>query len=323
MKRARTSRDERSEGTLWRAAFSLTVVPPFDLLDRLDDLCDAISIFEDAWNDDAEPARWRIEFMFKDRPNANELANELEEALAAHGIERPLLDIERIAHRDWLEHVRTSREPFAVGRFFVHGQDEDELIPAHKVGLLIEPGLAFGSGEHVTTRSCLEALDRLIHRRRFRRILDLGCGSGILAVAAARVLRCHVVAADNDPLAVRATIDNALRNGVARQVETIATEGYGHPLVRRRAPFDLIFANILADPLVELAPLLRRHLAPGGFAILAGLLTRQAPRVVAAHERNGMRLVRRIDEHPWTALVMTRSSGEASRRPFTRSRHRL
>ena len=139
-------------------------------------------------------------------------------------------------------------------------------VPWSRPGLCpieIDAGLAFGSGEHATTRSCLAAIDRLARQRRFVRVLDVGCGSGVLAIAAAKCWPAAVLAVDNDPIAVRVARDNAELNGVGERVRAELAEGYGHPFVRRRRPYDLILANILADPLIELAPALRRTSGAG------------------------------------------------------------
>jgi ribosomal protein L11 methyltransferase len=150
------------------------------------------------------------------------------------------------------------------------------------------------------------ALERLAGRRRFRRILDLGCGSGILAIAAARLWPARVIAADNDPVAVAVARANARTNGVGHRVRALASEGYRNPRLRAAAPFDLIVANILADPLCALARASARHLAPGGTLVLSGLLDRQALRVLDAHRRHQLALQARIDVTIWTTLVLRR-----------------
>ncbi|MGE3295638.1 MAG: 50S ribosomal protein L11 methyltransferase, partial [Geminicoccaceae bacterium] len=186
----------------------------------------------------------------------------------------------------------------------VHGSHARDAVPPGAVAIEIDAGLAFGSGEHATTQACLASLDRLARRRRFRRVLDVGCGSGVLAIAAAKCWPARVLAVDNDPIAVRVARENVALNGVAEHVRVELGEGYGHPFVRRLRPFDLVLANILADPLIELAPTLARHLAPAGHAVLSGLLDRQAEAVIAAHRREGLELVDRADQGPWAALVL-------------------
>jgi ribosomal protein L11 methyltransferase len=171
-----------------------------------------------------------------------------------------------------------------------------------RVVLRLDAGLAFGSGEHGSTRGCLLALEGVLHRRP-RRCLDLGTGSGVLAMAAAKLLRAPVLATDLEPWSVRVAAENARMNGLARRVRVRAADGWRHRILRGRH-FDLVFANILARPLCAMARALAAHLAPGGTAILAGLLDSQAPMVLAAHRRQGLKLVRRIAVGRWTTLVL-------------------
>jgi ribosomal protein L11 methyltransferase len=174
------------------------------------------------------------------------------------------------------------------------------------VPIELDAGLAFGSGEHATTQGCLLELDRLAGRRRFRRVLDLGCGSGILAIAAAKLGAARVIAADNDPLAVAVARENATRNRVGHRIRCLTSAGYRNPLLRTFGPYDLILANILADPLCALARECARHLAPGGIAVLSGLLDRQAARVIAPHRQARLRLRHEITIGIWTTLVMSK-----------------
>jgi ribosomal protein L11 methyltransferase len=169
-------------------------------------------------------------------------------------------------------------------------------LPIH-----LDAGQAFGSGEHDSTRGCLLAIDRLA--RRPMRVLDLGCGAGILAIAAAKRFHARVIAADNDPIAVAVTRENVVRNGVAARVRCRISDGYR--AVRRAGPFDLILANILADPLCAMARDTVRNLAPGGTVVLSGLLDRQADRVAAAHR--GLRLRQTIGEGLWVTLVLSQT----------------
>ncbi|MEZ5863946.1 MAG: 50S ribosomal protein L11 methyltransferase [Geminicoccaceae bacterium] len=294
---------------LWQASFELEREPPPLLLEALEEMALSASIFTAAVDDADEPTRWRVDLLFAEEPDAAALGAQIGALLRAHDLPAGVaVAIAWLAHQDWLAAVRMTRPPMTIGRFFVHGPDDPTPAGAHAVPLLIEAGLAFGSGEHATTSACLLAFDRELRRRRFARVLDMGCGSAILGIAAARADRhTRVLAVDNDPLAVAVARDNAGKNGVAGRVDCLASEGYGDARIRRSGPFDLIFANILADPLVAMAGDLRRHLAPGGVAILSGLLDRQAPAVLAAHRHLGMRCTGRVDRPPWAALVLRRS----------------
>ncbi len=194
-------------------------------------------------------------------------------------------------------------------RFVVRGTHLAHTDPGGRLVLTLDAGLAFGSGEHGSTRGCLLALESAA-RRRPRRILDLGTGSGILAIAAAGLLRRPILATDIEPWAVRVTRRNAELNRVAQLVHPILANGWQDKRVRLGGPYDLVFANILARPLCIMARGLAANLAPGGTAILSGLLGSQARGVLAAHRRQGLRLERRIEVRPWTTLVLRRNSVE-------------
>jgi ribosomal protein L11 methyltransferase len=293
---------------LWQAVFHLADDPPPALLEALEEMALSASIFGSEVDDQDDAVRWRVDLLFKQQPDDAALGDELSALLAAH--DRALdgaLEIHWLPHQDWLAAVRMARPPLQVGRFYVHGPDDPLPSRPRLVPLLIEAGLAFGSGEHQTTSACLEAFDQLLRRRPFRRVLDMGCGSAILAIAAVKAdHQCRALAVDNDPLAVAVARDNARRNHVATRIRCVVSEGYADPTVRRAGPYDLIFANILADPLISMAGDLRRHLAPGGVCVLSGLLDRQATAVLTAHRAQGLRDIARVERHPWVALVLRR-----------------
>ncbi len=270
---------------------------------------EAVAAFAEERDETDEPRSWRLDLYFRE-PATAETVREL---VAAAGIEEGRcgeLRLEEVPPEDWVAAASAQRGPIAVGRFFVHGAGD--RVPPGVLSIEIEAGLAFGSGEHESTRGCLEALDRLGRRRRPRSVLDLGTGSGILAIAAARLWPCRVVAVDNDPVAVVVARDNCRRNGVAERVAVHWGEGCRGILLDRRAPFDLILANILADPLVAMARDLRDRLAPGGVAVLSGLLDVQADRVERAYTLLGLRPVTRFRLDRWTTLLLRRPRGRRS-----------
>ncbi len=202
----------------------------------------------------------------------------------------------------WLAKVYSAFPEQHVGRrFAVRGTHVGEQRQAGRITLVIDAGLAFGSGEHGSTRGCLRALERVVHRRPAR-IIDMGCGSGILAMGAAALLKRPVVAVDNDPWSVRVTRQNAAMNGLRGMVRARLGNGWHGAGTGRR--YDLILANILARPLCLMARQLAAHLAPGGTVILAGLLVRQVPAVLAAHRRQGLRLERVLREGDWATMVL-------------------
>jgi ribosomal protein L11 methyltransferase len=285
--------------------------------------------------------RWRVILYFGDTVDAETVRD----VAVSVGIAAAELHLGNVAAADWIEKSLAGLKPVEAGRFVVHGAHDRARIAAHRIGIEIEAALAFGTGHHGTTRGCLLALDAIckassrasVHRHpevraksaprrmngpsvravalrgslrshlrvtaRRPRILDLGTGSGVLAIAAARALQRRVLATDVDPQAVRAARDNSRRNGVGPLVEVVRADGVG--ALRSRAPFDLVFANILLAPLQRFATALTQKLAPGGRMVLSGILPAQANAVVAAY--HALTLQRRIDLDGWTTLVFARA----------------
>lgn len=200
----------------------------------------------------------------------------------------------------------TDFPPLSLGRYFIHGSHFDGLAPAGSVALRLDAGPAFGSGEHPSTAGCLMALDRLARERRFRHLLDMGCGSGILTLAMAKTWHAPVVACDIDDEAVRVTAANAGLNNVGKLVRARCGPSYRTPAVAKGETYDLIVANILARPLKAMAGDLRAVLAPGGVAVLSGLLKRDGRLVIAAHRVRGLRLIRTVLINDWITIVMGR-----------------
>jgi ribosomal protein L11 methyltransferase len=215
--------------------------------------------------------------------------------------------VSEVPDQDWVAKVQRELPPVEAGRFFVYGSHDLEHLPAGRIGLLIEAAMAFGTGHHGTTLGCLRAFDRLLDQgRSFENVLDLGCGTAVLAMAAARMSLNSVIASDIDPVAVEVAVVNVLANDLEGRVNCVESIGFDAPALAQAAPFDLIFANILKGPLVDLAPDMAMHLAPGGIAILSGLLVEQADDIVAVYNAQGVDLVKREDLGEWTALTLTR-----------------
>ena len=225
-------------------------------------------------------------------------------AAAAGNAAAKALRFERVAATDWVRESLAGLAPVTAGRFVIHGAHDRARIPPNRIGIEIEAALAFGTGHHGTTRGCLLALDSLCKSHPRRRILDLGTGSAVLAIAAARALRQPVLATDNDGAAVRAARANAALNRAGSFVEVVKADGVTGPKLRERAPYDLILANILLRPLQRLAAPLMRLTAPGARVVLSGLLRSQANAAIAAYR--GLALERRIDLDGWTTLVLVR-----------------
>ena len=255
---------------------------------------------------DAGGGRWEVAIYFE---KATDLKALLAIVAAAAGAQAAAaLAVERIAGMDWVGASLAGLGPVTAGRFVVHGAHNRASVPPNRIGIEIEAALAFGTGHHGTTRGCLLALDRLCKARARAvsspRILDLGTGSGVLAIAAARALRQRVLATDVDATAVRITRANARKNRVDAMVEAVQADGVTGQRLRARAPFDLVFANVLLGPLQRFAAPLKRLMAPRGRIILSGILSSQANAALSAYRP--LALAWRIDIDGWTTLVMRR-----------------
>jgi ribosomal protein L11 methyltransferase len=260
---------------------------------------------------DAGAGRWGVAIHFRATPD--EYAVRALIAAAAGPAAAKALRFERVAAKDWVSESFAGLKPVAAGRFVIHGAHDRGRIPINRIGIEIEAALAFGTGHHGTTRGCLLALDRLCKARSRRRatanhrgprMLDLGTGSGVLAIAAARAFRRRVLASDIDASAVRVARANARLNRAGTFVEVVRADGVIGHRVRAYAPFDLIFANILLGPLQRFAASLTRLAAPGARVVLSGLLSAQANAAIGAYR--ALALERRIDLDGWTTLVFTR-----------------
>jgi ribosomal protein L11 methyltransferase len=294
------------QAPLWQSRFAIPAAAVDLFLDALETDAISVAAFEEPAADGADGALWRVELLHQAEPDREALAARIAPLAERSGLRQVDLTVAPVAATDWLARTAESFPAQPIGRFWVHGSHITAPPPAVAVPIELDAGLAFGSGEHATTQGCLLELDRLAGRRRFRRVLDLGCGSGILAIAAAKLGAARVIAADNDPLAVAVARENATRNRVGHRIRCLTSAGYRNPLLRTFGPYDLILANILADPLCALARECARHLAPGGIAVLSGLLDRQAARVIAPHRQARLRLRHEITIGIWTTLVMSK-----------------
>jgi ribosomal protein L11 methyltransferase len=256
----------------------------------------AVAAFE------APDGRWHISMHFADAPD-QALVRELVGNAAGTEAARAI-SFDAIQAKDWVKASLEDLVPVPAGRFVVHGQHDRARVTPNKIGIEIEAALAFGTGHHGTTRGCLLLLDHVLKAHRPRRVLDLGTGTGVLAIAAAKALRGPVLASDIDPLSVRVARENAQLNQTGHFVETIQATGFSAPQFAQRGPFDLILANILANPLRHLAGPMDRHLAPSASVILSGLLTHQASSVIAAYRARGLVPVRHLRIEGWSSLLL-------------------
>ena len=245
---------------------------------------------------------WEVGGYFTEAPDRAGLA--LLEAL--HGA-KPFT-VSELPETDWVAHVKRELAPVEAGRFFVYGSHDADRVPEGVEPLLIEAAMAFGTGHHGTTLGCLRALDRLAGEGfHGRNVADIGCGTAVLAMAAARIWPETVLASDIDQVAVEVAETNVKSNGLEGRVRCVEAAGFDHPELLATAPFDLIFANILKGPLVALAPEMAERLQPGGFAILSGILNEQADEVIGHYARFGINLVSRDEIGDWTTLLLCRN----------------
>ena len=246
--------------------------------------------------------RWDITLHFADAPDQESIRDLV--GLAAGDDAARNIAFDTIEAQDWVKASLKALAPVAAGRFMIHGAHDRQRVPPNVVGIEIEAAMAFGTGHHGTTRGCLLLLDQVLRARSPRRVLDLGSGTGVLAIAAAKALKRPVLASDIDPLAMRVARANVRLNGVGNWVETICATGFSAPQIAWRAPYDLVLANILANPLRQMATPMAAHLAPAAMVILSGLLPHQARGVIAAYRARGLVLRRRIEIEGWSSLLL-------------------
>ncbi|QQA41674.1 50S ribosomal protein L11 methyltransferase [Pelagovum pacificum] len=244
---------------------------------------------------------WEVGAYFTDKPDVIAL-----DLLAASQGAKPFL-VSELPETDWVAKVRRELAPVEAGRFFVYGSHDADRVPEGRIALLIEASMAFGTGHHGTTLGCLRVLDGLADEGVTKEsVIDVGCGTAVLAMAAARLWPGRVLASDIDEVAVDVAEANVAANDLVGRVRCLEATGVEGEEIAGAAPFDLIFANILKGPLVDLAPSLTGVLSPGGHVILSGLLNEQADDVIAAYSEQGLSLVRREPIGDWTTLLMQR-----------------
>ncbi len=276
----------------------------------------ALGVFEAALDDPAGPAAvsrirnegiggWTLRSVCTGPPDEAALRSRLAVAAAATGREASRFSVAPLPATDWVAEVNRRTPPVRAGKFFVRGSHVTEEEPPGCIEIVLDAGRAFGTGSHETTRGCLLAFQRMPAPGRDA-VLDLGTGSGILAIAAAKLWRRPVLAADSDAVSVETAKENASRNGVGAMIETHWSRGFSNARLRRGAPYSLIAANILADPLIRLAPRFAQYLGPAGRAILSGLLVEQEDAVAHVYASHGLAVRDRIEAGGWATLVVGR-----------------
>ncbi len=264
--------------------------------DLLEPQPDALTIFENG------PGAWRLEAYFSDGADDRDLRAEVSEVVAG---ELPEFRAEAVPDLNWVAMSQEALPPVEAGRFTVHGSHDLGRIPRGPNSILIDAGEAFGTAHHATTLGCLLAIDRLTRAEDFNSILDLGCGSGVLAIALAKALpAADIVATDMDAQSVKVAAANMAINGASSRIATAVATGVNHPWLRHAPPFDLVVANILAGPLIKLAPQLSRTVRRNGTLLLSGILIPQAPQVLAAYRVAGFHLVSHDRIAGWSTLTL-------------------
>ncbi len=284
----------------WQVEITVPAAAVAGLEAALEPVSEALLCFET----NEEKGLWTVQALCEERPAPSVLQPALALIAASLGIDEPEPVVIRLEGRDWLRENLVTFPPIRVGRFFIHGSHHTAPPPSGSFPLQVDAATAFGSGDHDSTRGCLMALDMLDRRGGASRVLDMGCGSGILSLAAARAWPCSVLAVDIDPESVRVAKANARLNGLAHRITAMPGNGPRGREVREDAPYDLICANILARPLAAMAKPLASLLAPGGTVVLAGLLERQERAVLSAYRTQGLTLLKRLRLNPWTTLVL-------------------
>jgi len=271
------------------------------LASALAEIFDGEDIVCAAFEDDS--GQWQVAIHFRDQPDESALRAQV--ALVAGDKAAAAVALEPVAAADWVAQSLSGLKPVQAGRFVVHGAHDRARVKPNDIGIEIEAALAFGTGHHGTTRGCLLALDALVKRRRSRRVLDLGTGSGVLAIAAAKILRTRVIASDIDRVAIEAARGNARLNR-AGTITFARAAGTKASAIASGAPYDLILANILLGPLMRLSGPLRRLAARHARVVLSGLLPGHANAAIAIYRAQGFALERRVPLDGWVTLILRR-----------------
>ena len=283
--------------------YRLHLVAPFQLTSKLADRLakmDEIDPPAISTHETADPLIWALDAYYQSNPDLGEIKNFLEPVASP----LPLMELEKLENKDWVALVQMGLSPICAGRYFIHGSHDRERAGQRSGDIEIDAGQAFGTAHHGTTKGCLLALDHLFKSQRYDNVLDLGTGTGLLAIAAAKISRRPVLASDIDPISVRIANENAALNKVGPLVRAIEADGLHHHALQTRGPYDLMIANILAPPLVQMAPDIKRAMARHGHLILSGLLRTQSRSIEARYRGQGFTLVKRLPLDEWMTLIL-------------------
>ena len=296
-----------SNPTLWQADVPLGHADSEYLCNILGDILEPVPVSVVAAEEDEQADVWILTAHFLEEPDRDALEETIVSLLSGPDAMKGKLVVSIVPEVDWVAESLKGLQPIEAGRFYVHGSHDPKPKKPNLIPLTIDAGQAFGTGHHGTTKSCLLMLDRLTRLIDPVHILDMGCGSGILALAAAAVWKTPVLATDIDPIATDVTSENARLNQLSPLIETKTGPGFRSPLIEERGPYDVIFANILANPLRRMAPELTHALAGNGYAILSGILWHQEKLVLSAYLSQGLKLNWRIRDGDWVTLLVSRN----------------
>ena len=287
--------------------FLLTCTPQNNAGQRLSDIFAdwAAHDYPAALFEESPSGEWVLKVFFERHPSDQEILD----YAASHGETLPPFTVNRLEERDWIADSLAGLHPIAAGRFYVHGSHDEPRYRGDRGSILIDAGQAFGTGHHGTTATCLEALDLCLKQYPYRRIIDVGCGTGVLAIAAARATGALVMATDIDPVATEITRQNAALNSVGPQIRTLTADGLADPRILSAGPYDLIIANILANPLIGLAEQIRQAAARPATLILSGIMKHQAKAVIARYRAAGFLLSQMLAEQEWRTIILQRPAG--------------
>ncbi len=283
--------------------YRLHLVAPFDLASKLADRLaqmDEIAPPAISTHETANALIWALDAYYQTRPDLNEIKSFLEAAV----FPLPSIDITQMEDEDWVALVQRGLSPIRAGRYFIYGS-HDRARAGHQAGdIEIDAGQAFGTAHHGTTKGCLLALDHLFKSHRYNNVLDLGTGTGLLAIASARILGRSVLASDIDPISVKVAKKNAAVNMVGPLLMVIEADGLHHRALQKKAPYDLMIANILAQPLLQMAPDIKKSISRRGHLVLSGLLRTQSRAIEARYRGQGFTLIKRIPLDEWMTLIL-------------------
>lgn len=288
--------------------FEISVIVPAEAMPFFERAFDGddVALLANEIEEGENAGKWSLSAIYESKPDLSAIDAALEIAATCAGIEEPACKTRVIEQKNWLKESLISFQPVDIGRYYVYGSHIKDPPPKDKIALKIDAATAFGSGEHFTTKGCLTAMQDISQKRSARKILDMGCGSGILSLAAAHTFHCPIFATDIDAEAVRVTKANAKANNVAQFITAWHGDGYKPAKVRQNAPYDLVFSNILARPLTLMAKDLAKVLADDGLAVLSGMLENQEDWVVGAHAEVGLHLRKRYRLNGWTTLIVSK-----------------